>query len=316
MKISVIIPVYNAEKFVEQAVRSALDQPEVAEVILIEDCSPDNALAICERLAEDHGKVSLLRHPNGENRGASASRNLGIENAKCDFVAFLDADDFYLPERFKIAREVFSEDKEAEAVYEAIGTHFENEAAQKKWLEMGAPILTTVKPGTPESRIFEEQAPLGRAGHCSLDGLTVKRSVIKKTGLLDTRLVMGEDTAFFMKLSACSEVRLGEIGNPVTMRRVHDENRITAMRDPERQWWDRLSIWLSVLRWFREERAHHAERRTGLILSKMLYDLTSFQPGRSPLLRTLTIVRKEPCLLMNRQFVAGVTKRIIKTKNI
>ena len=57
MYVSVIIPVYNAEKYVTQAVESALSQPETAEVILIEDASPDKALQICQELAKKHSKV-------------------------------------------------------------------------------------------------------------------------------------------------------------------------------------------------------------------------------------------------------------------
>ena len=100
MTVSVVIPVYQAAAFVEQAVESALAQPETGEVLLVEDGSGDGSLAECERLAAGDGRVRLLRHPNGENRGAGASRNLGIEQSTCPLVAFLDADDYYLLGRF------------------------------------------------------------------------------------------------------------------------------------------------------------------------------------------------------------------------
>ncbi len=101
MAISVIIPVYNAAAFVEKAVQSALAIKEVKEIILIEDCSPDDALAICEKLVEKYPeRIQLYTHPNHENRGAGASRNLGIEKASQPYISFLDADDYYLPERF------------------------------------------------------------------------------------------------------------------------------------------------------------------------------------------------------------------------
>jgi glycosyltransferase involved in cell wall biosynthesis len=78
MNISVIIPVYNAEKYVAQAVESALQFEEVYEVILIEDKSPDNALIICEELTQKYDRVKLFQHPDKGNHGASTSRNLGI----------------------------------------------------------------------------------------------------------------------------------------------------------------------------------------------------------------------------------------------
>src|SRR5690606_1248107 len=98
--ISVIIPVYNAAAFVEQAVQSALTQPEVSEVILVEDGSEDKSLPICEKLASQNDIITLLRHPGGVNKGAGASRNLGIQHTKNEWIAFLDADDYYLENRF------------------------------------------------------------------------------------------------------------------------------------------------------------------------------------------------------------------------
>src|SRR5690349_14845174 len=94
-KVSVIIPVYNAAKFLRQAVESAVHLPEVAEIVLVEDRSPDNALQICGELVREFSKVKMYQHPNNENRGAGASRNLGIEKSTFPYVAFLDADDRY-----------------------------------------------------------------------------------------------------------------------------------------------------------------------------------------------------------------------------
>ncbi len=92
MKISIIIPVYNAEKYLERAVKSALNQSETGEVILVEDDSPDNALELCMNLEEEYERVKLFRHPDGKNHGAGASRNLGIEKSDFDFIAFFDVD--------------------------------------------------------------------------------------------------------------------------------------------------------------------------------------------------------------------------------
>ncbi|PMB23704.1 glycosyl transferase family 2, partial [Fischerella thermalis CCMEE 5198] len=60
MQISVIIPVYNAEKYVRQAVESALSQPEVGEVILIEDASSDKSFKVCQELAHEYSLVKLF----------------------------------------------------------------------------------------------------------------------------------------------------------------------------------------------------------------------------------------------------------------
>ena len=114
MKISVIIPVYNAENFIEKAVYSALNQPEVNEIILIEDKSKDNSLNICQKLANEHSIVKLLQHKDNLNHGAGASRNIGLIHAQYEYISFLDADDFFLPKRFLKTKQVFFENPDAE----------------------------------------------------------------------------------------------------------------------------------------------------------------------------------------------------------
>jgi glycosyltransferase involved in cell wall biosynthesis len=119
-QVSVIIPVYNAEAYLRHAVQSALAHDCVKEVILIEDKSPDNALSICKELVKEDQRVKLFLHPNNENRGAGASRNLGLKNATSDFVSFLDADDWYEPNRFD-AESVILRNPEIDGVYGASG---------------------------------------------------------------------------------------------------------------------------------------------------------------------------------------------------
>ena len=70
MKISVIIPVYNAESFIEKSVKSAAIQKCVKEIILVEDGSNDNTFEKCKDLTKKYKQVRLTTHPNNENRGA------------------------------------------------------------------------------------------------------------------------------------------------------------------------------------------------------------------------------------------------------
>ncbi|MGB6046147.1 MAG: glycosyltransferase family 2 protein, partial [Flavobacteriales bacterium] len=127
LKISVVTPVYNAAGFLEAAVASALQFEEVAEVVLVEDGGPDNSLEICEALAAKEPRVQLFRHPGGANKGAGASRNLGIAKASQEYIAFLDADDRYLPNRFQEEHRIFAEHPDADGVYGAIDVHFHDQ---------------------------------------------------------------------------------------------------------------------------------------------------------------------------------------------
>lgn len=94
MKFSVVIPLYNKEKYIESTIRSVLDQShQDLEVLVVDDGSADGSLALAERFASD--RVHIIRQ---ENQGVSVARNTGIEHASGEFICFLDADDQWRPE--------------------------------------------------------------------------------------------------------------------------------------------------------------------------------------------------------------------------
>ncbi len=92
ISVSVVMPAYNAGKYIAQAIESVLSQDVPLELLVIDDCSCDNTVEIIERYA-DGEKVVLLC--NRENLGVAKSRNRGIQRAKGKYLAFLDADDWW-----------------------------------------------------------------------------------------------------------------------------------------------------------------------------------------------------------------------------
>lgn len=91
--VSIIIPVYNVEKYLNQCVDSLLNQTcKNFEIVLVDDGSPDNSPKICDEYAEKDERVKVIHKKNG---GLSDARNEGIKNAKGDYLLFLDSDDFY-----------------------------------------------------------------------------------------------------------------------------------------------------------------------------------------------------------------------------
>jgi glycosyltransferase involved in cell wall biosynthesis len=247
MKVSVIIPVYNAEKYLKEAVESAVSQKETGEIILVEDCSPDNSLEECGKLADKYEKVKLYRHPDKGNHGAGATRNLGIKKASFEYIAFLDADDYYLPDRFKNAKKIFSQDDTVEGVYEAIGTKFENEEVERKWREKNLPIITTVKKHIEPEKLFGILT-MGNIGHFSGDGLVVKKEVFDKAGLFNEGLRISQDTHMWFRIAAVSKLVPGDIKKPVAIRRVHEKNRFDKAT-PEEIKNTKLKFYSSLLEW-------------------------------------------------------------------
>ena len=90
--ISIIIPVYNVEKYLSKCVESILAQGvEDFELLLVNDGSKDSSLAICNGYAEQDSRIKVLDKPNG---GVSSARNLGLDNATGEWVTFVDSDDW------------------------------------------------------------------------------------------------------------------------------------------------------------------------------------------------------------------------------
>lgn len=106
-EISVIIPVYNKEKYIGAALRSVLEQPfRDIEVIVVNDGSTDGSLAIINQIASNDGRVRVVDIPNG---GVSHARNVGLNYAQGEWIQFLDADDLleenYLSQAMQILKE-------------------------------------------------------------------------------------------------------------------------------------------------------------------------------------------------------------------
>ena len=89
--VSVIIPVYNREKYIEECIASVQEQSyQNFEIVLVDDGSTDNTLSICKKLAENDARIRIFE---GEHKGVSAARNTALDNAKGEYVFFLDSDD-------------------------------------------------------------------------------------------------------------------------------------------------------------------------------------------------------------------------------
>ena len=90
--ISVVVPIYNVEKYLQKCIDSILAQTyRHLEIILVDDGSPDNCGAICDNYAQEDGRVLVIHKKNG---GLSSARNAGLEIAKGELIVFIDSDDW------------------------------------------------------------------------------------------------------------------------------------------------------------------------------------------------------------------------------
>jgi glycosyltransferase involved in cell wall biosynthesis len=177
-------------------------------------------LAIIEHIQLKDSKIRICHHKNKENKGRSASRNLGIKKAKGNYLAFLDADDFYLENRFEKDKYFLEKNKNIDGIYNAIGVHFYREANQLEEEKLG---LTTVTDIILPNELFETLLYY-KKGHFSIDGLTVRKTVFDMIGYFNEALKVAEDTELFYRMALKCQLQTGIIDKPVAMRGVHDSN--------------------------------------------------------------------------------------------
>jgi len=213
-KVSVIIPVYNAELFIEHAVASAVNLVEVGEIILIEDGSKDNSLSICKELVVRFDKIKLLTHENNENKGASESRNLGIRSAIFPFVSFLDADDIYDVSRFRKDKAILATNNAIDGVYSAVG-YLDEEDGKMFYLRK------VISP----NELFHFLL-IGTYGHFHTNGITLRKSVFDDVGYFSSQLILHQDSEMWLRIALKKKLISGDLKNPVALIRRHDGNRI------------------------------------------------------------------------------------------
>lgn len=264
-EVSTVIPVYNAEKYVTRAVESALQFPFVVEILLVEDGSIDNSLNVCKGLATRYAdKITIIQHKDSRNLGAGHSRNVGLQNAKGQFVSFLDADDYYLPNRFDKDQSVFSKYPDADAVHNVLGISFENDAVKENFFSKGFQSRTGVSEQVKPEELKDVLLGLHPKirGYFHLDTFTIKRDKLEKVPLFNTLLRLHQDTDWIFKLAFLLNIYSGELETPVAIRHVHPSNRITKDADykSRAKMYHEFYVWLKN----KNEKSIYKKRIAGL----------------------------------------------------
>ena len=115
-KVSVIIPLYNTEKYIEETIDSVLNQTlEDFEIIVVDDCSTDNSYEITKKIATKDQRIMVLK--NEINKGRAGTVNVGLEIAKGEYVTFLDADDLFCNNRLKEQINFLEENPSVDGAY-------------------------------------------------------------------------------------------------------------------------------------------------------------------------------------------------------
>ncbi len=221
MCISVVIPVYNAGDFLEDAVISACSIDEVSQVILVEDNSPDQSLQVCKQLVQQYSsKVELYTHSLNATKGAGATRNLGISKARCEFLAFLDADDYYLPNRFLQALKIFSQKPFLD--YVVSPSQLEPNYLSNNYKYCYMHVAANNKQHNLFSSLLTE-----RFGYFDTNSILIRRaSLLKLSHLFNPDLALHQDSELWLRIAYSLKGYTENETLPGSVVRRHGKNRI------------------------------------------------------------------------------------------
>ncbi len=266
-KISVIIPFFNREKFLAEAVESVLAQKyRNWELILINDGSTDESANVAQSFVEKYqGKIFLYAHENGKNRGASSSRNLGIKHSKGQFITFLDSDDVFLPTTLETEIVAFERNPQAEVVCGTLRYWFSwSKNADKKERDF------TVNLGVPTDKLYDPPYLLIhnlRAGgrKPGIGAIIIKSDFAKKFDMFeDDFTFVSEDQIFWAKVSLYAKIYV--LKDCLVKYRQHPHSSSAALRESGdvKANWEKFSIWLE--KYLAENKIENREIRTVLNL--------------------------------------------------
>ena len=184
--VSVIIPTYNRAELLKRAIQSVLHQTyQDFDIVVIDDASTDDIRGMVESFNDD--RIHYIRH--GSNRGPSASRNTGIRATKAKYIAFIDSDDEWLPEKLEKQLAIFETASErVGVVYTAFWRIAEQGQTYFPWLNMSQ------RGGDIHDALMNEN-------FITTSVVVIRRDCFEKTGMFDEGFPMWEDWELWIRVS-------------------------------------------------------------------------------------------------------------------
>jgi glycosyltransferase involved in cell wall biosynthesis len=224
-KVSIVMSFLDAQRFMPEAVTSVRQQTHTDwELLMVDDGSTDGSSAYARALADqDPAHFKYLQHPGHVNRGLSASRNVGLQEATGEFLAFLDSDDVWLPDKLARQIDLLQQHPEAGMVYGPLvfwygWTGQLSDAARDFVVPMGGVYDTLI----PAPRMLRRQVDSrdGLPGMCSV--LMRRETAVQVGGFESSFPGMYEDEAFFSKIALRWPVYI--MADPLDRYRQHADS--------------------------------------------------------------------------------------------
>lgn len=191
--VSILIPCYNAEKWLAETLESALAQTwENTEIIVVDDGSTDGSLEIAKTFESKNLKVI-----SQENRGASAARNRALIECQGNFIQYLDADDLIAPDKIELQVKLLIVEKNINCIASAKWARFIDRFTDSMFIE--EPIWNTMSP------VDLLICSWNGGGMMPLHAWLIPRSISERTGLWDESLSLNDDGEYFCRVVLASE---------------------------------------------------------------------------------------------------------------
>lgn len=294
--VAVVIPARDAEPWIRAAVLSALDQSEANEVVVVEDGSCDRTPAIVAELALRDRRLICLR-PQGAPLGPGAARNLGARVCRSRFLAFLDADDVFLPRAF-VAALTELKNPRVDIVLSRISVLYLTPSEHPRSVEYDpSPVL---------AGDWLDVLCQGNIG-IPICSVLVRREAFDRAGGFDETLAVGQDLALWLKLACFSTAAQAKGSQLAAIYRRHGRNRsnLNGVGPVEAG----IGACLQAWRWSRSAgMGPHASTRllraAGLRQRQLVARAIRGEGGAA--LAALTAVSRQPSLVANIGFWAGL----------
>ena len=189
LKVSILIPLYNSEKYIAETIESALNQTYTnIEIIVVDDGSSDNSLNIASKFESD-----IVRVFSKENKGASSARNSAFQHAKGDLIQYLDADDLLDPDKIKLQVQEYLRYNNPGIVICGVWGRFVNQISKVNWEDQ----YTNKDYTNPISWLIDSWEGKGMMAQ---HGWLISRELILKSGLWNESLSLNDDGEFFCRV--------------------------------------------------------------------------------------------------------------------
>lgn len=248
--VSIVTCFYNEEAFLEETIQSVLAQTCTDwELLLVDDGSPDTSPAIAKRYAAAWpDKIIYLQHEHRANKGVCKSRNLGIAKSRGKFIAYLDADDVWLPDKIHSQLNIFDQHPQATVLLEASSYWYSWQSAERKNVIIPIGSHEQNKLYTPPELMLQLY-PLGQGAAPCPSGMMVRRSVHDHILFVEDFIgptAVYEDQAFLAQLYLHENVFVSLACNNLYRQRqasqvanVHQDGRYHGVRQYYLEWFER-----------------------------------------------------------------------------